>query len=196
MDEIIFATNNQNKVKEIKKIFPYTKIISLSEAGIDVDVEETGETFEENALIKARAIYELTRRPTISDDSGLMVDALGGRPGVYSARYAGVHGDSVANNKKLLREMKDIENRTARFVSAVAFVFDGGEFVVTGSTEGEILRELCGENGFGFDPLFYSYDLKKSFGCATLDEKNSVSHRARAFNKMKELLKEKNIFSE
>ncbi len=195
MDEFIFATNNQNKVREIEKIFQNVRIVSLAEAGIDVDVEETGSTFEENALIKAREIFKLTRRPTLSDDSGLMVDALGGRPGIYSARYAGVHGDSAANNKKLLGEMENVQNRKAHFVSAVAFVCEGEELVVTGRTEGEILREECGDAGFGFDPLFYSYDLRKSFGCATMDEKNSVSHRARAFNKMKELLKEKNIIS-
>lgn len=195
MNEIIFASNNSNKVKEVKKLFPNIKIVSLAEAGIDVDIEETGTTFEENSLIKARTIYKLTSRPTLGDDSGLEVDALNGRPGVYSARYAGVHGDNDANNRKLLKEMEGVTDRRARFVSAVSFVYDGGEFVVRGSVEGEILHECTGTEGFGFDPLFYSYELHKAFGCATIDEKNSVSHRARAFGKMKELLIEKNIIS-
>ncbi len=196
MNEFIFATNNQNKVREIKKVFSKFNVVSLAEAGIDIDVEETGETFAENALIKAREIYKFTGRPTISDDSGLMVDALDGRPGVYSARYAGVHGDSAANNKKLLFELKGVTDRKAKFVSAVAFVCDKGEFVVDGSVEGEILLEPKGDGGFGFDPLFYSFELKKSFGEASIDEKNSVSHRARAFRKMRQLLIGENIISE
>lgn len=196
MKKIIFATNNQNKVNEVKKLFGGIEIISLAEAGINIDVEEVGTTFEENALIKARTIYDLTKMPTFGDDSGLMVDALDGRPGIYSARYAGVHGDYAANNRKLLAEMSGKENRKAKFVTAVAFVYDKGEFVVEGSAEGEILNSPSGNGGFGYDPIFYSFELKKSFGDATLDEKNSVSHRARAFRKMKQVLIDNHIISD
>lgn len=193
MLEIIAATNNEHKVREIKEIFSGVKIISLKEAGIDVDVEETGNTFEENALIKARAIFELTGKPVLSDDSGLSVKALGGRPGVYSARYAGVHGDSKANNNKLLSELKGVSDRSAEFVCAVAFICDKGEFVALGRVEGEILHEESGEGGFGYDPLFYSYELKKSFALALPAEKNRVSHRARALGNLKQILSDNNI---
>ena len=193
MLEIIAATNNEHKVGEIKEIFSDVKIISLKEAGINVDVEENGATFEENALIKARAIYELTHRPVLSDDSGLSVKALGGRPGVFSARYAGVHGDNNANNLKLLSELNEVSDRKAEFVCAVAFICDKGEFTALGRVEGEILHELTGDGGFGYDPLFYSYELKKSFGVASSEEKNKVSHRARALQNLKQVLAENKV---
>ncbi len=195
--QILIATNNENKVKEIRRIFDGAKIFSLKDMGINIEVEETGRTFEENALIKARAIYDIVKMPVLSDDSGLSVKALGGRPGIYSARYAGVHGDSNANNLKLLKELDGIADRRAEFVCAVAFKSEKGEFVSTGRVEGEILREECGTDGFGYDPLFYSYELKKSFGNATMEEKNLVSHRSRALKGLKEILLKNNIvFSE
>ena len=156
-------------------------------------MDETGSTFKENALLKARAVYEMTGKPTLGDDSGLAVDALGGAPGIYSARYAGPHGDWKANNAKLLDALKDTKDRRAHFVCAVAFICDKYEFVVEGRTEGEILYELTGDQGFGYDPVFYSYDLKKSFGLASADEKNVVSHRARALQNLKQVLAENKV---
>lgn len=188
MYEIILATNNENKVKEINAIFKGVKIVSLKEAGVVSDVEETGKTFEENAFLKARAAYALTGKPSLGDDSGLSVLALGGRPGIYSARYAGVHGDAKANNAKLLAEMKDVTDRRAEFVCAAAFVCEKGEFVFVGKAQGEVLYEEKGTGGFNYDPLFYSYELKKSFGEASAAEKNSVSHRARAMLGLREIL--------
>ncbi|MBE5731171.1 MAG: RdgB/HAM1 family non-canonical purine NTP pyrophosphatase [Clostridiales bacterium] len=194
--EIIAATNNANKIREIKEIFCDAKIISLKEAGIDCDPDETGNTYEENALIKARAIFSIAKKPVLSDDSGLSVNFLGGRPGVYSARYSGVHGDNDANNVKLLSELEGVTDRRAEFVSAVAFVSEKGEFVCEGRVEGEILTEKSGEGGFGYDPLFYSYDLKKSFGVATAEEKNRVSHRGRALRALSSLLKEQGVLDD
>ncbi|MBR2970528.1 MAG: RdgB/HAM1 family non-canonical purine NTP pyrophosphatase [Clostridia bacterium] len=194
--EIIAATNNVNKIREIKEIFCDAKIISLNEAGIDCDPDETGISYEENALIKARAIFAIAKKPVLSDDSGLSVRFLGGKPGVYSARYSGVHGDNDANNRKLLAELEGVIDRRAEFVSAVAFVSEEGEFVCEGRVEGEILTEKSGEGGFGYDPLFYSYDLKKSFGVATAEEKNGVSHRGRALRALSALLKERGILND
>ena len=181
---LVVATHNFGKLREIKTLLgDKYDVISQSEAGFELDVEETGETFEENAIIKAKALAELTRCATLADDSGLVVDALNGRPGVYSARYCGVHGDDAANNQKLLNELKDIPApRTARFESAVALCRPGNEPVTAcGTCEGEIAFELRGENGFGYDPLFCSYDLGgKTFGEAVDAEKVQISHRSRA----------------
>lgn len=165
-------------------------VVSMKELGIDVDVEEDGETFAENALIKARALMERTGCATAADDSGLAVDALGGRPGVYSARYSGVHGDDEANNQKLLRELQDVpEPRTGRYVCAMALCRPGREpLVAEGVCEGEILREYRGEGGFGYDPLFLSADLNRTFAEAGLEEKNAVSHRGRAIARLVEML--------
>lgn len=193
MFEIIAATNNLNKLKEIREIFFEAKILSLKDVGISCDPEENGKTFEENALIKARAVYSLIYLPVISDDSGLSVDALNGEPGIHSARYVGIHGDDEANNNKLLNRLKAIKDRRAEFISAVAFICDKGEYVALGKTEGEILTEKAGNEGFGYDPLFYSYDLKKSFGESSAAEKNSVSHRARALFNLKNLLEKNHI---
>lgn len=193
MDKILFATNNAHKVMEVRKIFNSDKIISLKEAGIDIDIEETGSTFEENALIKARTIYDLVKMPVLADDSGLTVNALNGRPGIYSARYAGVHGDDKANNMKLINELKGISDRRAEYNCVVAFICDQGEFISVGKVEGEILLEPSGNEGFGYDPIFFSYELKKSFGNATIDEKNLVSHRFRAIRGLKEILLKNNI---
>lgn len=193
MDKILFATNNEHKVMEVRKIFDSDKIISLKEAGIDIDVEETGSTFEENALIKARTIYNLVNMPVLADDSGLTVNALNGRPGIYSARYAGVHGDDKANYMKLINELKGVSDRRAEYNCVVAFICYQGEFISEGKVEGEILLGPSGNEGFGYDPIFYSYELKKSFGNATIDEKNLVSHRFRAVRGLKEILLKNNI---
>ncbi len=195
MEKLIVASKNKAKIAEVSAILSgIFQVVPMSEIGIDVDIEETGDTFEENALIKARYVFEKTGLAALSDDSGLAVDALGGAPGVYSARYCGRHGDDEANNSLLLKNLENVENRTARFISAVALVSGKGEYVATGSVEGTILREACGKGGFGYDPLFYSVELSKSFGVATPEEKNSVSHRARALNSLVAKLRDSGEF--
>ena len=169
------------------------RVVSAREAGYLGDPEETGATFEENAIIKARAAAEALNLPALADDSGLCVAALGGAPGIYSARYAGGHGDDKKNREKLLAELGDEKNRAAYFRSAAALCFPqsmGGKTVTaTGDTHGRILTREEGENGFGYDCLFYSDDLCKSFGVASAEEKNAVSHRFRALTALKEKLK-------
>lgn len=188
--KLIIASNNAHKVSEIKAILGcfYDEILSLREAGIDMDVVEDTNTFEGNALKKAREVFAVADADAVlSDDSGLMVDALGGAPGVYSARYAGEGHDDAANNAKLLDALKDVpgEKRTARFCTSVALIRKGMPAVTAdGSVEGRILRSPQGENGFGYDPLFYYEPLKKSFAQLTPEEKNSVSHRRRALESL------------
>ena len=196
--KIIAATSNPGKVKEIKKIFsgPELEIVSMKEAGIDIEVEENGTSFEENALIKARAISELSKCAVIADDSGLCVDALGGRPGIYSARYAGENATDGERIEKLLSELVGEKNRRARFVSVVAFISSyGREFCASGEVLGRIAEEIKGDGGFGYDPVFYSDELRKTFGEASTEEKNSISHRARAIHSLYEKLKENKILS-
>lgn len=186
---IIAATQNKGKIKEIQDIFGGLgfSVISQKEAGIDIDVEETGKTFEENALIKARAIFNLCHETVVSDDSGLCVESLNGAPGVYSARYAGEGASDADRINKLLGELEGKDNRSAKFVSAVAMILkDGREITASGEVEGEITKEPSGDNGFGYDPVFYSYELKKTFGEAGSSEKNEISHRARALKKLYE----------
>lgn len=189
MKTLILASNNKGKLEEIRAILKDRfEVLSLSDCKISADIEETGATFEENALIKAKAVYRMTGLPVISDDSGLAVYALDGAPGVYSARFAGDEHDDEKNNEKLLNLMKGKDNRDAAFVCCAVF-YDGSRAVsAEGRAEGKILEKKDGDNGFGYDPLFYSYDLNKSFGCASFEEKNSVSHRARAFNALAEKL--------
>lgn len=191
MEKIVIATGNQNKLKEIRSIFTGFEVFSQTEAGFTADVEETGSTFEENALIKARAVSSALGVIALADDSGLCVDALGGAPGVYSARYAGEHGNDAANRKKLLQALEGENNRAAHFSCAVALVFPSGkEITVCGYTYGKIRFSEEGTGGFGYDCIFDSDDLKKSFGVATPEEKNSVSHRGRALKALKEKLEE------
>ena len=187
--KILLATRNKNKAREFSRILSEygdalgeIELLTLDDAGITEDVEENGTTFEENAMIKARA-GAVSGLVTLADDSGIEVDALGGAPGIFSARFAGGHGDDEANNRLLLKKLEGVprEKRTARYVVAVACVLpDGEQFTVRGTTEGLIQNEYDGEGGFGYDPLFWSLDLNKSFGRATPDEKNAVSHRGRA----------------
>ena len=188
--KIVVATGNAHKLREIAQIFPQFEVLSQKQMGFDVDVEETGATFEENALIKARAAAAALGCPALADDSGLCVEALGGAPGVYSARYSGEHGNDAANRQLLLANLQGESNRRAYFKSAVAFVYpDGREIVVEGKTYGEILSQEQGTGGFGYDCVFFSDDLKKSFGDATAEEKNGVSHRFRALQALLEKLK-------
>lgn len=191
--KLIAATGNKNKLREMQEILsPYGYEIVLSkEAGADIEVEETGKTFEENAKLKASAIYRLTKTAVIADDSGLEVDALDKRPGVYSARYA-PEGERCS---KLLSEMEGVidENRTARFVCAIYFISESGkETCVRGECEGKIGYEERGSNGFGYDPVFMIGD--KSMSELSSDEKNKISHRGTALKKLSEELQKENIF--
>ena len=187
MKELVVASGNKGKLDEIKFILgDKYKVVSMAEAGFVGDVEETGVTFYENALLKAKTVSLALSKDVLADDSGLMVDALDGAPGVYSARYAGEHGNDALNRKVLLENLKDKNDRKARFASSVVlYTVDGDVISGYGETEGEILREEVGSNGFGYDSLFLSYDLNKSFGVATKEEKNKVSHRYRALCDLK-----------
>ena len=182
---LVVASGNAHKLREIAEIFTDFEIVSQKSMGFDEDVEETGTTFEENALIKARAAAIALNMVALADDSGICVNALGGAPGVYSARYGGEHGNDKKNRDLLLKNLDGATDRTAYFKSAVALVYPNGkEFVAEGKTYGKILTEEVGNGGFGYDCIFESDDLKKSFGVATAEEKNSVSHRFRALNNL------------
>ena len=197
--ELILASRNQKKIREVEAIleghFPGVRILSLDDVSYVGDIEENGETYEENALTKARTAVEAGnhRYPAIADDSGLSVDALNGAPGVYSARYAGGHGDDAANNALLLKNLANIsaEERTARFVCCIALVYpDGRELTIRGETEGIIIDEARGEGGFGYDPYFYYAPFGKTFSELTAEEKNAISHRGKAIAKLAEILKD------
>lgn len=184
---IVAATGNKNKLREFHEILSDWKIISAAEAGFFEDVEETGETFADNSALKAEAVCKATGLPALADDSGLCVEALGGAPGVYSARYSG--GGDGENRKLLLKNLEGKADRSAYFICAITLCFpDGRVLTAEGKTCGRILTEETGSNGFGYDCLFYSDELKKSFGVATEEEKNGVSHRGRALGKLKEML--------
>lgn len=184
--KIIAATKNPGKVREIAEILSKygIEVISQKDAGIDVEVDETGSTFEENALIKARAVSMLCDEPVLADDSGLCVEALDGAPGIYSARYGGEISQEE-KNKKLLGELSGIENRKAKFCCVMALVFPNGEEITAyGETLGRITEEPSGNGGFGFDPVFYSSELEKVFAEADEEEKNRVSHRGKALRNL------------
>lgn len=184
----VVASNNKNKVVEIKSFLSdiFEDVKSLKEMNIDIEIEENGSTFFENALIKAKAIAQITNMPAIADDSGLCVDILNGAPGVFSARYAGEPCNDENNNQKLLKVLEEKkaltkEDRNAHFTSCVVLYYpDGTYYFGEGKVDGTILFKYQGNGGFGYDPLFYSYELNKTFAEITLDEKNTVSHRARA----------------
>ena len=183
--KIVFASGNKHKIEEfgaiLRKYIPDLSILSMKEVGIFDDIVEDGETFEENAMIKARAVAKYGYIG-VADDSGLSVDALGGAPGIYSARYAGEHGNDKKNNQKLLADMKDETNRSCAFVSAIACAFPVGspyeDFVVRGECRGTLLCEERGVGGFGYDPMFFVEKYGKTFGELLPDEKNEISHRA------------------
>ncbi|MBQ3476866.1 MAG: ribonuclease PH [Clostridia bacterium] len=184
---LVLASNNFGKLKELRQLLgDRFEVRSMRELGVETDVEETGQTFEENALIKAKALMDICHCATLADDSGLCVDQLGGRPGVHSARYCGVHGDDEANNQLLLKELADKPKpHKAHYGAAVALCRPGREPVIAyGRCEGEIIGEYRGEGGFGYDPLFLSDDLGVTFAEADPEAKNGVSHRARAIRKL------------
>lgn len=192
MKTIVLASNNKHKVEEFKEILKEYNILTLNDIEYYEEIEENGKTFEENALIKAKTINNYLKQKAldyivIADDSGLCVDSLNGAPGVYSARYAGVHGDDKANRDKLIKDLQG-KNRKANFVCNIVVYYPNDEYkVFVGKTEGKIIEEERGSKEFGYDCIFYSYDLNKTFGEASSEEKNNVSHRGRA---IKEMLKE------
>ncbi len=190
---MIFATGNEDKMKEIRMIMgeDHGKVLSMKEAGIQIDIEENGTTYEENALIKARAVAKRVHDLVLADDSGLEIDFLNGEPGVYSARYLGEDTSYRVKNAKLLKRLEGVseEKRTARFVCAIGAVFpDGREVTVRAAVEGRIDYEEKGKNGFGYDPIFYVPELGKTTAEMTEEEKNSISHRGKALRMLKEEL--------
>ena len=196
MKEIVVATKNKGKLKEFQAMFKELGIDVFCLADFqDIQVpEETGQTFMANAILKARYYAAQLNKYCIADDSGIVVAALGGAPGVYSARYAGIHGNDTDNNTLLLKNMQGIADRSCKFVCTLALVNPTGTVVADacGECQGLLLDAPVGDNGFGYDPLFYSLDLKKSLAQADMSEKNAISHRARALQilavKLKALL--------
>ena len=192
--KLLIASNNTHKVREIEEILTgyFDEMVTMREAGLDIDVVEDGRTFRENAVKKATEILEKSGfDAALADDTGLCVDALGGAPGVYSARYAGEGHDTAANNALLMENMKDVpdEQRTCRFTCCVALARKGlPVLAVEGKAEGMLLRAPAGENGFGYDPYFYYPPLHKSFAELTAQEKNSVSHRRAALDALRRAL--------
>ena len=184
--KILVATNNQHKLKEMREILgEKLELVSLKEAGISVDVEENGSTFEENSLIKARTVCSLTGLPTLADDTGLVVAALNGAPGVYSARYAGIAHNDKANREKLLKELSNVpyEKRTAYFETVISIVYpDGKEITASGKVSGRVLFEEEGSDGFGYDPMFIPDGYDKTFAELPAEVKNTISHRADALS--------------
>ncbi len=182
MKKLIVASNNAGKLKEIREILKDVyEVVPMGEAGFTDEIEENGATFFENAVIKAKTVSLALGADALADDSGLLAEALNGAPGIYSARFSGEHGNDAANRRKLLKELEGQENRKAKFVSVIALYKTNGEIVKgEGETCGRIAFKEEGTNGFGYDSLFISDDLGKSFGVATSEEKNSVSHRKRA----------------
>lgn len=188
MKQIVLATKNQGKIKEMRALLAplHIEVLSLADFASIKDAEENGKTFCDNAIIKAKYYYSHTHVACLADDSGLEVDALDGRPGVYSARYSGEGATDESNNQKILSEMKQvaIENRTARFRCAMALVDGDMTLTTDGTCEGILLDELRGEGGFGYDPLFYVPRFKRTLAELTSDEKNAISHRGQAVRKM------------
>ena len=191
MKEIVFATNNQHKLNELRAIVgDRFRILSLAEIGCHDDIPETADTLEGNALMKARYVKEHYGYDCFADDTGLMVDALGGAPGVYSARYAGPGHDSVANVNLLLKNMEGKTDRSARFITVIALIMVDEEYTFEGRVEGHILTERHGEAGFGYDPIFQPVESDCSFACMSSEAKNAISHRGRATAKLVKKLTE------
>ncbi len=186
---LVIASGNKHKIKEISEMLSEYNVVGYKDLGFDFEIEEDGPTFFENALIKAKAVSKALNLPALADDSGICVDALDGMPGIYSARYAG-DGIDEHNNELLLKNMQGISNRKAKFVCCMVFYEPNGNITTAlGETHGEILHKTEGENGFGYDPLFFSDDLKKCLGVASAEEKNTISHRFRVLQSLKEKLK-------
>jgi len=190
MRKLIIATNNAGKVKEIRAIFEgvYDEVLSLKEAGLSLEVEEDGVTFEQNAVKKAVEAAKASGCDALADDSGLCVDALGGAPGVFSARYAGPHATDALNNEKLLAALENRGDRGAKFVAVVALAKGDSVITAAGEVRGEIARQPSGCGGFGYDPLFFLPEMGQTFAELPADIKNRISHRARALQALKQKL--------
>jgi len=189
--KLFVATANAGKLREIRDLLKGIEVFGLRDLPFDIDIEEDGETFRANAFKKADVLMKRLGVPVLSDDSGLVVDALGGRPGVYSARFAGENASDEENTKKLLSELCDVadKDRSARFVCVMCLAMpDGTVHYAEGESDGVILRTPRGENGFGYDPVFYVPEFDKTFSELTLEEKNTISHRARALAKMRKII--------
>ncbi|MBR5900216.1 MAG: RdgB/HAM1 family non-canonical purine NTP pyrophosphatase [Clostridia bacterium] len=186
--EIVVASGNKGKLKEIKEMLKDYEVFGYKDFGLDFEIEENGNTFFENALIKAKAVAQALGKPALADDSGIVVEALGGQPGIYSARYAG-DGDDAHNNQLLLKNMEGVEDRRAKFVCCMVYYTpDGNVVTASGETRGTIMQAPEGSNGFGYDCIFFSEDLQKGLGVASDQEKNSISHRSRALKALMEKL--------
>ncbi|WP_420187655.1 non-canonical purine NTP diphosphatase [Bacteroides pyogenes] len=190
--KLVFATNNAHKLEEISSILgDKIELLSLKDIGCHADIPETADTLEGNALLKSSFIYRNYGLNSFGDDTGLEVEALGGAPGVYSARYAGGEGhDSQANMRKLLCELEEVENRKARFRTAISLILDGKEYLFEGIINGEIIKEKRGGSGFGYDPIFKPEGYEQTFAELGAEVKNEISHRALAVKKLAQFLKE------
>lgn len=194
--KIVFATGNEGKMREVRMILEDLglPVLSMKEAGVSLDIEENGTTFSENAMIKAKAVWESVGGIVLADDSGLEIDYLGGEPGVYSARYLGEDTSYEVKNQAILRRMEKAEGqeRTARFISAIAAVLPDGSVVVTeGTVEGVIAHQPAGSGGFGYDPIFYLPEYGMTSAEIPIEKKNEISHRGKALEAMKKKLKER-----
>lgn len=191
--DLIISSNNKNKINEIKKLLSSLDInvLSLSDINFNEEILETGSTFSQNSYIKAKTIFDKYHMPVIADDSGLEVEALGGKPGVYSHRYAGEDCNDTANNLKLIEELNGVLNRNANYTCDICYINKDGQVKhSTGKCYGIICNNPKGENGFGYDPYFYIESLGKTMAELDMDEKNKISHRAKALNQLKELIYE------
>jgi len=183
--QLVFATNNRHKLEEVEaKLQGEIKLLTLNDIGCYDDIEETGTTFKANASIKSQYIYNKYKLNCFGDDSGLEIDALNGEPGVYSARYAGEHGNHAANIKQVLDKLKDETNRKARFRTVISLIWNGEEYFFNGTVEGNIRPTPSGTDGFGYDPIFEPLGYAITFAEMTMDEKNQISHRAKAMEKL------------
>lgn len=192
--KLVFASNNKNKIQEIRQLLPPNiEVLSLAEIGCTEDIAETADTIEGNAALKADYVTQNYNLPCFADDSGLEVEALNGAPGVYSARYAGEQKDDDDNIQKLLVELKDEKNRNAQFKTVIALNLNDKQYLFTGVIKGKIINEKRGTNGFGYDPVFIADDSDKTFAELTSEEKNKVSHRAKAVEQLVQWLKNHSV---
>ncbi len=187
--KLVFATHNPGKLKEVQRLIPESiQLLSLDDIGCDEDIPENGQTLEENALAKAQYVKQNYGMDCFADDTGLLTDALGGAPGVWSARYAGPERDSVQNMNKLLDELKGVSDRTARFKTVIALIIDNQTHFFPGIAEGTIIEKAKGDGGFGYDPIFQPEGETRTFAEMALEEKNLISHRGKALEKLSKYL--------
>ena len=183
--KLVFATHNKNKFTEVKAMLPnHIELLSLDDIGCHEEIDETADTIEGNAILKAQYVYENYQLACFADDTGLEVKALNNEPGIYSARYAGNENNSEANIEKLLKNLEDKNDRSARFKTAIAFLSDKTEKLFLGICEGEIIKELRGKSGFGYDPIFQPKGYNKTFAEMTLNKKSEIGHRGKAMREL------------